>query len=117
MIWSVRNRIANEVKNHEVLQNANTTVDHVPLSEMTNQLNKSAPAAGILKNGATLHTERDSEIRYQSTNNTITEEGTECESADSPMSEIDDEKSTSTVSEITSENISQPKAGLKNVLP
>ena len=62
---SIRNRIANEVKNHEVLQNANTTVDHVPLSEMTNQLNKSAPAAGILKNGATLYyTEKDSEIQY-----------------------------------------------------
>ena len=35
------------------------------------------------------------------------------------MSEIDDEKSTSTVSEITSENISQSKAdqGLETVLP
>ena len=41
------------------------------------------------------------------------------ESADSPMPEIDDEKSGSMVSEMTCENISQPKAdqGLKNVLP
>ena len=116
---NVRNRIAYEVKNNEVLQNSNTTVDRVPLSEIMNQLNKSVPAAGILKNGAKLHTEKDSENQYQSTNNTITEEETECESADSPMSEIDDEKSTSTVSEITSENISQPKAdqGLETVLP
>ena len=46
---SVRNRIANEIKSHEVLQNANTTIDRVPLSEMTNQLNKSAPAAITLR--------------------------------------------------------------------
>ena len=39
---SVRNRIANEIQNHELLQNANTTIDRVPLSDMTNQLNKSA---------------------------------------------------------------------------
>ena len=102
-----------------MLQNSNTTVDRVPLSEIMNQLNKSVPAAGILKNGAKLYTEKDSENQYQSTNNTITEEETECESADIPMSEIDDEKSTSTISEITSENISQPKAdqGLEIILP
>ena len=73
-----------------------------------------------MKNGAKLHIEKDSENQYQSTNNTITEEETECESADSPMSGIDDEKSPSTVSEITSENIiSQSKAdqGLETVLP
>ena len=46
---NVRNRIAYEVKNNEVLQNSNTTVDRVPLSEIMNQLNKSVPAAGILK--------------------------------------------------------------------
>ena len=106
---SVRNRIANEIKNHEVLQNANTTIDRVPLSEMTNQLNKSAPAAITLNSGATLHTEKVSEIWYQSTDSIITEVEIECESADSPTSEIDNDKSTSMVSEMTSEIISQLK--------
>ena len=116
---SVRNRIANEIKNHEVLQNANTTIDRVPLSEMTNQLNKSAPAAITVNSGVTLHTEKVSEIWYQSTDSTITEVEIECESADSPTSEIDDDKSTSMVSEMTSENISQLKTDqcLQTVLP
>ena len=116
---SVRNRIANEIQNHELLQNANTTIDRVPLSEMTNQLNKSAPAAITINSGATLHTEKVSEIWYQSTNNTITEVEVECESVGSPISEIDDEKSASMVSEMTSENFSQltKDQGLETVLP
>ena len=116
---SVRNRIANEIKNHELLQNANTTIDRVPLSAMTNQLNKSAPAAITLNSGAILHTEKVSEIWYQSTDSTITEVEIECESADSPTSEIDDDKSTSMVSEMTSENISQLKTdqSLETILP